>query len=453
MTSRTVVRDNEGMLTLGKVASDLVASPAELSILEETSSLRAQVEAAEARILALAVEWAELHPAEESGDEAFPSEELPTVDYRCTASFALNAGMSDSAGTHLIHQALQLKHRLPGTWARLHAGGVQAWRARRVAERTIHQPADIAAVIDGQVAPIAHKIGPVTLDRLITEAKLRLRPAESEAAQLAYLDRRHVKLFDVLSADGVATIEIRADLKDAYDFDRTVSEIATILGKLGNTESFDVRRSLAIGILADPQAAADLLSGDADATTRASGRKHIQVFVHLTPDHFTGANPVARFEHNGGHPILERQVREWCGRSDTHLKITPVIDLVDQIAVGQYEVPRPAQTTGPPPRPDLRLPALHSASASVRPRSHPPLRQWGAHRQRQRCCALPQTPPGQDSRRLALSTLGSPQLSLDQPIRSPLPPRPPRNHRNHPPRRQTVPRWLAEATHRGAYWG
>lgn len=327
------------MVTLGKVAGSADATSAELAILEEARGLRAKIEAAEARMVALAAQWAALHPAEEDGDKAFPSEDLPAVDYRCTASFALNAGLSDSAGTHLIHEALELKHRLPGTWARLHAGGVQAWRARRVAERTIHQSADIAALIDDQVTPIAHKIGPITLDRLINEAKMRLYPVETERAQLAYLDRRHVRLFDELSSEGVATIEIRADLKDAYDFDGAVSEIATILGDLGNTQDFDVRRALAIGILADPQAAADLLSGDADATTRVSGRKQVRLFVHVTPEHFTGLNPVARLERTGGQPILERQVRDWCGRSDTHLKITPVIDLADEIGVAQYEVP------------------------------------------------------------------------------------------------------------------
>ncbi len=339
LPARTGVRYNEAMSKSGNPASKPALSAAELRVLEESRTLRTQIEAAEARVLALAVEWADLHPAEDEGDEAFPSKHLPPVDYRSTATFALNLGLSDNAGTGLIQQSLELRQRLPKTWARLHAGGVQAWRVRRIADRTLHQKPDVAAALDDLVAPIAHKIGAITLDRLINETKMRLHPAETEEEQVAALDSRHVKLFSDITHEGVATIEIRADLKDALDFDRTVSELAAILGDLGYAEDLNVRRSLAIGILADPQAAADLLAGDADAVSRISKRKNIHLFVHLTPDTFTGENPFVRLDRNGGIPFLERSIRNWCGRTDTHLTITPVIDLNDTIAVGQYEIP------------------------------------------------------------------------------------------------------------------
>ncbi len=50
---------------------------------------------------------------------AFEDENLPGVHYDCTATFALNIGLSDAAGTNLIHEALELRHRLPRTWARV----------------------------------------------------------------------------------------------------------------------------------------------------------------------------------------------------------------------------------------------------------------------------------------------------------------------------------------------
>lgn len=61
--------------------------------------------------------------------------------------------------------------------------------------------------------------------------------------------------------------------------------------------------------------------------------------MHLNADSLTGNNPVARLARCGGAPILERQVRDWCGRADTTVKVTPVVDLANHIAVGQYEVP------------------------------------------------------------------------------------------------------------------
>ncbi len=61
--------------------------------------------------------------------------------------------------------------------------------------------------------------------------------------------------------------------------------------------------------------------------------------VHLTDESLNRENPVGRLERNGGIPILEQQVRSWCGRTDTGITITPLIDLAESIAVPQYEVP------------------------------------------------------------------------------------------------------------------
>ncbi len=66
-----------------------------------------------------ACEWADFHPVLEPGEGAFEDENLPGVHYDCTAAFALNIGLSDAAGTNLIHEALELRHRLPRTWARV----------------------------------------------------------------------------------------------------------------------------------------------------------------------------------------------------------------------------------------------------------------------------------------------------------------------------------------------
>ena len=51
------------------------------------------------------------------------------------------------------------------------------------------------------------------------------------------------------------------DTPDALLFDQTVTRIAGDLRELGDTEDLDVRRARAVGILADPQYALDLLSG------------------------------------------------------------------------------------------------------------------------------------------------------------------------------------------------
>ena len=318
-------------------------------ILRTAKSLRATANAAEAALLAAACEWADFHPVLEAGDEAFDDPFLPGVHYEATAAFALNLSLSDAAGTAMIHEALELRHRLPGTWARVRAGEVAPWRARRIAGMTLGQAPEVVADLDRQISGIAHKIGSITLDRLILETKMRLRPVESEQARQLALGARHVKLIDLLQPNGIAQMDIRADLKDLVEFDRTLGDIAAALADLGNAETLDVRRSLALGVLADPQQAADLLNGDADALRRISPRKRIQLFVHLTqdslasdrqsPDAASSDTSVARVEHHGRWPALVNQIKSWCGSDDTAITVTPVIDLHANIAVTQYEVP------------------------------------------------------------------------------------------------------------------
>ncbi len=52
------------MFSLGNPTSKPTASAAELAVLDESRRLRKTVEAAEARTLMLAVEWADLHPSD-----------------------------------------------------------------------------------------------------------------------------------------------------------------------------------------------------------------------------------------------------------------------------------------------------------------------------------------------------------------------------------------------------
>src|SRR5437773_2005607 len=51
------------------------------------------------------------------------------------------------------------------------------------------------------------------------------------------------------------------DTPDAFLLDQTVGRIAGELRELGDSDQLDVRRARAVGILADPQYALDLLSG------------------------------------------------------------------------------------------------------------------------------------------------------------------------------------------------
>jgi hypothetical protein len=257
------------------------------------------------------------------------------VRWDCPAEFALAIGLSADTGLYRLHQVVHLRHRMPKVWALLRARVVQGWRACRIADRTIGRPDDICAWIDEQVAPIAHKVGVIKLEKLMDEATLRLYPEQREKEQLEELDRRDVQLLDRHSHNGVGEMRIRADLKDLYDFDTAVAEIAAELAELGDTDDLNARRSKAVGILADPRSALAMLEHTDPPKTK---RKKILLHLHLSESAVRGQDPVGRSER-GDRPLLVQQIRDWCGRKDTHVTVLPVIDLEAHHSVGAYEIP------------------------------------------------------------------------------------------------------------------
>jgi hypothetical protein len=322
-------------------------------VLEAAREQRGIADRAESRILALACDWADQHPALLGAEDAFDDEHLPGVAWDATAEFALAVGLSHDAGQRLIHQALELRHRLPRLWARAmqagtpvstgstgSTGGLQSWRARRIADLTINQPDDVVAVVDATLAPLAHKVGPVTVNRLLDETLMRLDPEEHEIDRVMALETRHVTVRPQVAPIGLGYLEADADLKDLLEFSDTLTAIAGVLADQGSGESLDVRRSLALGVLADPHHAVELLDLPSVRPPVRPGRprKQLVLYVHLSEEAITGTEPVGRCERPNT-ALLAEQIRDWCSRSDTHVRVQPVIDLNEHHRVEQYEIP------------------------------------------------------------------------------------------------------------------
>lgn len=319
-------------------------------VLSEAREIRTMERELGATKLIRATEWADLHPAMDDEDGAWPDDmapSLPRVAWHAPAEFAAAFGMTTDGGTYTIQEALEGRHRLPRTWARMLAGEIDGWRLRRVAERTIGESDLVAAAVDRVVAPIAHKAGVKTLDRLLTETLIRFEPDRVARESAAELDRRHVKVYDDVSHLGVMKMEIRADLKDVLDFEDTVAQIAAALANDPDCpDSLDIRRSMAVGILADPQQALDLLNGTnstgptddgptgASVALRKPG-KQIQLHVHMSEAAVSGFSPVGTMDH-AGRVVLADRIRDWCGRTDTHVTVLPVIDLNEHLATDSY---------------------------------------------------------------------------------------------------------------------
>ena len=228
--------------------------------------------------------------------EDLESISLPAVAWDAPAAFAAANGMSTSAGKALIRDVLVLAHRTPRFWAQVRAGRVPAWRARKIAQALLGQHEDVCAYVDREVVERVEThgaIGPVVVERLIDEAMLRLHAEERELDQLEALDKRHVTVDpDSINHTGIGELDARADWADLTAFDDTVGALAEALTHLPEHEheSLDVRRSIALGILADPARALALLSGDLDA--KPSRVREVTATLDLTQGNLLGLDPV-----------------------------------------------------------------------------------------------------------------------------------------------------------------
>ena len=346
-----------------EVETDLTAS----DLLSWIRAERHVENAAAARQLDLAARWADLHPPESihsaaaftipgsDHEELLAGDGCPLVAEFCIAELGAVLGISTTAAKKLIGHALELRHRLPRLWAQVHSGLVPAWRARAVAEVTIHTTPSLtveaAAWVDSQVAAVAGRIGPAQLDRLVAETIKRYDLATTDPAadpEDGYLsvDPRHATLHDEdVHFAGTMRFEAELDIADALDLDRALVQKAAEQKALGSLEHVDVRRARALGDLARTQTALELFSqGHAGATDPNGLPAAREVVVHAHLDAMTVVGeqtvfgPTGRMEE-GQRLVLFDQIKGWCGDSRTKVTVKPVIDLNAELSTPAYEIP------------------------------------------------------------------------------------------------------------------
>jgi len=345
------------------------STPAASDVLSSIRAERDAENAAAARQLDLAAQWADLHPPElihdaatfsiascgREHEEPIAGEGAPLVAEFCLAELGAALGVSTTAAKRLVGQALELRHRPPRLWAQVQAGRVPAWRARGVAEVTIHTtPAltrEAAGFVDAQVAAVAGKVGPAQLDRLVAEAIKRFDLAAADPAAdpedgYLHVDPRHVTIHDDdVHFAGTMRLEAELDLADALDLDRALAHGAATLKALGSDAPLGARRSAALGDLARTQTALDLHTTGAAATGYGDDGLPAarEVVLHA---HFDAAvdgiatvfGPTGRLEESQ-RLVLVDQIRIWCGDSRTKVTIKPVIDLNADLHTDAYEIP------------------------------------------------------------------------------------------------------------------
>ena len=328
----------------GSTMTSGVRSDTATGVLAAARDRRRTADLAEADLCRLAVQWAVMHPVDSIHDPAtyvvrgYGETDLalagpgtPTVAEYAVPELAAALGLSTEAGKRFLGECLELRYRLPRLWRRVTCGDLVAWKARLVARETTRLSPEAADYVDRHLAPVAHKIKPTQLDRLVNEAIGRFMPAEVERLAEASWDKRHVTVYDQLvSFTGTMTVAAELDIADALDLEAAVQAGAHQRAALGSTESLDVRRAQAIGDLARGQHALDLTGkpgnqSDTPPPPKAPPRQ-VVLYLHLSHAALRGADPIATLER-GDALVSAQQVRTWCGRPDTQVVVKPVIDL------------------------------------------------------------------------------------------------------------------------------
>ncbi|HJV13288.1 MAG TPA: DUF222 domain-containing protein [Propionibacteriaceae bacterium] len=222
---------------------------------------------AETRRLQLAAHWADLHPGDAVQVSRIPGTErpvrlggdgTPTIGDFAPAELGCVLRISDGSASRLIGDALDLRHRLPLLWAAAQAGQVPAYQARHIAAATRHLTAEQAGLVDQRLAPALGAVPFGRLQTLLQAAILAADPDAAEQAAEAAARERFVRLGRG-SEHGLKLIIARAAAGDAIWFKATIDRIADILAQEGDEDPVEVRRSKAIGILAQPAEALQLL--------------------------------------------------------------------------------------------------------------------------------------------------------------------------------------------------
>jgi hypothetical protein len=176
------------------------------------------------------------------------------------AASELGARMETSYGSAraLMADALDIRHRLPQLWQLIVAGCVPSWRARKVAQATRHVSRDAAMQVDAAVAGCIATLPWGRFETLLAAKIIEADPRAAEEQARIWEAERFVRAGRT-GQSGLKLLIAKANAGDVIWFMATVNRIAEILRLQGDLDSADVRRSKAIGILAQPALALQLL--------------------------------------------------------------------------------------------------------------------------------------------------------------------------------------------------
>ena len=221
-------------------------------------------------------------------EEGLGGEGTPLVAAFTPEPFAAALGVSTLTGLQLLADALDLHHRLPRLWAAVEALRVAPWKARKIAQATHNLSQAAAASVDAQLADRIGSCGWRAIETAVAQAIATHDPHLLETREKHGRDAWGVRLFHrgvaTDGADdwvGTSHLEVTGDTLDLTTFHDLVCDQAAQLKALGDTDTLDIRKAKAVGVIANRQATLDL--GTLLATRRPSHQTYRPSPCRLRP--------------------------------------------------------------------------------------------------------------------------------------------------------------------------
>ncbi|GAB3925216.1 hypothetical protein GCM10011575_05170 [Microlunatus endophyticus] len=351
-------------------------------------------------LLRIADQWALKHPGDglpleiklDNGADqrrlVVGGDGTPDVAEGAAADLALESRMSVGQALALITDALDLHFRFPCLWARVEAGSVADWQARRIAQKTRRLSQEQAGSIDRCIAGHLANLSLTRLDNLLDAEILRVDQEARDKAAKKALAERDVR-FGKPNQDNLTEFWGAMPADDAQRSDAAINQLATILQArkdylpagvpVRGADTRQAWRSVAMALFTTNPILAnqlllqhqqpdlfDQLFDDrfpdahdpagakvvddrpdpvherlvAEVVGRIDASKLIPsgtLHIHLNADAFTRPeNSIARLEKIG--PALLSTIKTWLGDGCT-IRLQPVLDPATIAPVDRYEVP------------------------------------------------------------------------------------------------------------------
>jgi hypothetical protein len=255
------------------------------------------------------------------GERALPiaGTGTPPVAEFCVMELAAVLDLSHEATLALLGDVLDLAHRLPRTWALVRGLRVPVHLGREAARESRDLSVAAAGHADRLLAWQPRRLNPHRVGVLVHEARLYADPDRAIADHDTALAARRVEVHHDDGAPGTSAVFMRLDTADAVAFDHTVSTMAATMRSLGHGGELGVRRAHAVGVLADPQAALDLLAAadiaDPDRKLDPDADPAVCVAEDVA---YEPANPFRRPSGDGGEVVLVFHVTDKDVLDDPH---------------------------------------------------------------------------------------------------------------------------------------